>query len=159
MPRNRVGLACGLLTGGLTGGILLGSLMATAINAVYTPVELAVWAWRIPFLVGGGFGFIAMFLRRWLHETPVFEAMRARKATAEMPLKQVLRDHRAPVIASMLVIWMLTAAIVVVILMTPTLMQRLHGIAPTRTVIVGVVAVVVNATRGVSHEPGSDSAR
>jgi len=142
VPNNRVGLACGLLTGGLTGGILLGSLMATAINYTCTPAEIAGWAWRIPFLVGGIFGFIAMFLRRWLHETPVFEAMRARKATAELPLKQVLRDHRASVIVSMLVTWMLTAAIVVVILMTPTLMQRLHGIAPTKTLIGSVAATL-----------------
>ena len=58
----------------------------------------------------------------------------------ELPLKQVLRDHRASVIASMLVTWMLTAAIVVVILMTPTLMQRLQCIAPTRTLVGSVAA-------------------
>ena len=143
VPSNRVGLACGLLTGGLTGGILLGSLMATTINYACTPAEIADWAWRVPFLVGGLLGFLAMYLRRWLHETPVFEAMRARKATATLPLKQVLRDHRASVIVSMLVTWMLTAAIVVVILMTPTLMQRLHGIAPTTTLIGSVVATLV----------------
>jgi MFS family permease len=143
VPGNRVGLACGLLTGGLTGGILLGSLMATTINYTYTPAEIAGWAWRVPFLVGGLFGFLAMYLRRWLHETPVFEAMRARKATVELPLKQVLRDHRASVIVSMLVTWMLTAAIVVVILMTPTLMQRLHGIAPTTTLIGSVAATLL----------------
>ncbi len=148
VPGNRVGLACGLLTGGLTGGILLGSLMATAVNAAYSPETIAAWAWRIPFLVGGGFGFIAMFLRRWLHETPVFEAMRARKATSEMPLRQVLRDHRGAVIVSMLVTWMLTAAIVVVILMTPTMMQRLHGIAPARTLI-GSVAATLTLTLSV----------
>jgi MFS family permease len=143
VPSNRVGLACGLLTGGLTGGILLGSLMATTINTAYTPAEIAAWAWRIPFLMGGLFGFLAMYLRRWLHETPVFEAMRARKATVELPLSLVLRDHRASVIVSMLVTWMLTAAIVVVILMTPTLMQRLHGIAPTTTLIGSVAATLL----------------
>ena len=143
VPGNRVGLACGLLTGGLTGGILLGSLMATTINYAYAPAEIAAWAWRVPFLVGGLFGFLAMYLRRWLHETPVFEAMRARKATVELPLKQVLRDHRASVIVCMLVTWMLTAAIVVVILMTPTLMQRLHGIAPTTTLIGSVAATLL----------------
>jgi predicted MFS family arabinose efflux permease len=148
VPDNRVGLACGLLTGGLTGGILLGSLMATGLNYAYTPAEIAGWAWRLPFLVGGLFGFIAMFLRRWLHETPVFEAMRARKATAELPLKQVLRDHRASVLVSMLITWMLTAAIVVVILMTPTLMQRLHGIAPAKT-LVGSVAATLALTVSV----------
>ncbi|MCP6600449.1 MFS transporter, partial [Klebsiella pneumoniae] len=84
------------------------------------------WAWRLPFVVGGIFGLIAMYLRRWLHETPVFEAMRARKAVVrEMPLKQVLRGHGASVAVSMAVTWMLTAAIVVVILLTPSLMQRL----------------------------------
>lgn len=143
VPSNRVGLACGLLTGGLTGGILLGSLMATTVNYACTPAEIADWAWRVPFLVGGLFGFLAMYLRRWLHETPVFEAMRARKATVELPLKQVLRDHRTSVIVSMLVTWMLTAAIVVVILMTPTLMQRLHGIAPTTTLVGSVVATLL----------------
>lgn len=143
VPSNRVGLACGLLTGGLTGGILLGSLMATTINTAFTPAEIAQWAWRLPFLLGGFFGFLSMYLRRWLHETPVFEAMRARKATVELPLKQVLRDHPGSVIASMLVTWMLTAAIVVVILMTPTLMQRLHNIAPTTTLIGSVAATLL----------------
>lgn len=142
VPSNRVGLACGLLTGGLTGGILLGSLMATALNYACTPAEIASWAWRIPFLLGGFFGFIAMYLRRWLHETPVFVAMRARKATAELPLQQVLRDHRTSVIVSMLVTWMLTAAIVVVILLTPTLMQSLHGVAPTKTLVGSVAATL-----------------
>ena len=136
VPANRVGVACGLLTGGLTGGILLGSLMATAINLAYTPAEIMGGAWRIPFVVGGVFGLVAMYLRRWLHETPVFEAMRARKAVVqEMPLKQVLRGHGASVVVSMAVTWMLTAAIVVVILLTPSLMQRLHGIPPTTTLI------------------------
>lgn len=140
---NRVGLACGLLTGGLTGGILLGSLMATALNSVYSPAEVADFAWRIPFLLGGVFGFVAMYLRRWLHETPVFEAMRARRSlVAEMPVKSVLRDHKAGVIVSMLVTWMLTAAVVVVILSTPTLMQRLHGIAPLTTLIGSVGATL-----------------
>ncbi|MFT8246281.1 MFS transporter [Roseomonas sp. BN140053] len=143
VPPNRVGLACGMLTGGLTSGILLGSLMATAINLAFTPAEVLGWAWRIPFLVGGIFGFVAMVLRRWLHETPVFEAIRRRAETvAELPLKRVLREHGTSVIVSMLVTWMLTAAIVVVILMTPTLMQKLHGLSPASTLAANVAATL-----------------
>lgn len=141
VAQNRVGLACGLLTAGLTGGILIGSLMATAINAVYTPAEVAAYAWRIPFLVGGVFGFVALYLRRWLQETPVFEAMRARRALAQdLPLKQVLAGYRPGIAVSMLTTWMLTAIVVVVILSTPVLMQRLHGIAPLTTLIGSVAA-------------------
>lgn len=130
VPPGRVGVACGMLTGGLTGGIMLGSLMATGINLAFTPVELHDFAWRIPFLLGGVFGLLAMYLRRWLEETPVFEAMRKRAQIAQgLPLKQVLRGHTRAVIMSMLVTWMLTAGIVVVILMTPNLMPKLHQIA------------------------------
>ncbi|MCI0754609.1 MFS transporter [Teichococcus vastitatis] len=134
VPPHRVGLAVGMLTGGLTGGIMLGSLMATAINTAFTPAEVSAWAWRIAFLVGGVFGFLAMYLRRFLHETPVFEEMRRRAGlTRDLPIKQVLRGHGRGVVVSMLVTWMLTAAIVVVILMTPTLLQKLHGFTAAET--------------------------
>jgi hypothetical protein len=72
-------------------------------------------------LIGGIFGFMAMLLRRWLKETPVFEEMRRRAALPEkIPLQTVLRSHRRAIAASVLSTWMLAAAIVVVILMTPS---------------------------------------
>jgi MFS family permease len=133
VPERRVGLACGTLTAGLTLGILLGSLVATTVNKVYTPDEVRAFAWRLPFLVGGVFGFFAVFLRRWLAETPVFEEMRQRRALVkELPLKAVLRGHGVSVAVSMLLTWVLTAGIVVVILMTPTLVQKLYGITPAQ---------------------------
>ncbi|MFH5924674.1 MFS transporter [Roseomonas xinghualingensis] len=141
VPARRVGLACGMLTGGLTGGILLGSLMASGINLAYSPAEVSEFAWRIPFIVGGVFGLVAMYLRRWLQETPVFEEMRQRAgADREMPIKAMIRDQRVPVIISMLATWMLTAGIVVVILMTPALFQKMHGLSPATTLTANVAA-------------------
>src|SRR5690606_3748816 len=91
--------------------------------------EVMAWAWRIPFLLGGVFGLLAVWLRRFLEETPVFEALRRRRElVAGLPLKQVLRGHFPDVVVSMLLTWMLTAGIVVVILMTPTLVQSLFAI-------------------------------
>ncbi|HZH15294.1 MAG TPA: MFS transporter [Archangium sp.] len=143
VPEHRVGFACGTLTSGLTFGILIGSLVATAINKIYTPEQVLAFAWRLPFLVGGVFGFFAVFLRRWLAETPVFEEMRQRKALVrELPLKAVLRGHGVSVAVSMLLTWVLTAGIVVVILMTPTLVQKLYGIAPARTLEANSVATL-----------------
>jgi MFS family permease len=131
VPDNRVGFACGTLTAGLTIGILFGSLIATAINKAYSPADVLAFGWRIPFIVGGVFGFFAVFLRRLLAETPVFEAMRARDELVRgLPLKTVLAGHGRAVVISMLLTWVLTAAIVVVILMTPTLIQKLFNIAP-----------------------------
>src|ERR1700733_2974544 len=120
--RQWVGFAIGLLTGGLSLGILLGSLVAVVLNVKFSQAQIANGVWRIPFVLGGIFGFIAMFLRRWLNETPVFEEMRQRAALSrELPIRAVLKSHGRAVASSVISTWMLTAAIVVVILMTPSL--------------------------------------
>lgn len=143
VPGRRVGFACGTLTSGLTLGILLGSLVATAVNKAYGPEQVLAFGWRVPFLVGGVFGFCAVYLRRWLAETPVFEEMRQRRALVqELPLKAVLRGHVPAVLVSMLLTWVLTAGIVVVILLTPDLMQKLHGIAPARALEANSIATL-----------------
>ncbi len=131
VPDHRVGFANGTLTAGLTFGILLGSLIATALNKVYNAADLLAFGWRIPFLVGGVFGFLAVFLRRLLAETPVFEELRRRKELVRgLPIQSVLTGHSPAVFVSILLTWVLTAGIVVVILMTPTLIQKLYAIAP-----------------------------
>ncbi len=144
VPARNTGYACGTLTAGLTAGILLGSLVATLINTVYTTEEVADYAWRIPFLLGGVFGLFAVYLRRWLHETPVFAEMQARKALAEeVPLRAVLRDHRGAIVLSMLLTWLLSAGIVVVILMTPALLQSLYHITPLDSLKANSMAIVL----------------
>ena len=143
VPERRIGFACGTLTAGLTVGILLGSLIAGAVTRAVTAAELLAWAWRLPFLIGGVFGFLAVFLRRLLEETPVFEELRRRRElVAGLPLKVVLAGHGRAVVISMLLAWVLTAGIVVVILMTPTLLSQLYAIAPARTLAANTVATL-----------------
>lgn len=157
VPSHRVGFACGTLTSGLTLGILLGSLVATAINKIYTPAEIQAFAWRVPFLVGGVFGFLAVFLRRWLAETPVFEEMRQRRALVqELPLKAALRGYSGAVVVSMLLTWVLTAGIVVVILMTPTLVQKLYNIPPAHALEANSLATLSLAIGCVAFGLGAD---
>ncbi len=143
VPDRRVGFACGVLTAGLTIGILIGSLIATAINKIYAPAEVLEFAWRYPFRIGGAFGLLAVFLRFLLAETPVFEEMRRRNELERgLPLARVLAGHGRAVIVSMLLTWVLTAAIVIVILMTPGLIQKLYSIAPAQALAANSVATL-----------------
>ncbi|HVI50274.1 MAG TPA: MFS transporter [Candidatus Sulfotelmatobacter sp.] len=129
VPYKHVGMACGMLTGGLTSGILLGSLAATAVTVNFSPAEIHDFAWRIPFLLGGLLGLLAVYLRSYLRETPVFEEIsRMAKLAEGLPVGTVLRQHKSAVTMSVIITWMLTAAIVVMILMTPTLLTKLYGI-------------------------------
>jgi len=144
VPQKRIGFACGTLTAGLTLGILLGSLVATLINTHMTPQEITETGWRIPFLLGGVFGLLAMYLRRWLHETPVFTRMQQRKAlSVELPLKTVITRHRQSVVVSVLLTWQLSACILVVLLMAPVLLQKLHGLPAPLTLEANSLATIM----------------
>ncbi|GFE84654.1 MFS transporter [Steroidobacter agaridevorans] len=130
VPTGRVGLACGVLTAGLTVGILLGSATASIVDLLWTTQQVLSGHWRVPFIVGGLFGLLALWLRRYLSETPVFQALRERRQLVEgLPIRQVLAGHRWNVIRCMVFSWLLTAGIVIVILMTPTLAQANYGVA------------------------------
>ncbi len=144
VPEKRIGFACGTLTAGLTAGILLGSVVATLVNSAFGSAGILSGAWRIPFLLGGVFGFIALYLRRWLQETPIFVEMKARKAlAAELPLKAVVVKHKREIAISMLLTWLLSAGIVVVILMTPTLLQKQYGIPTAQALQANSLATVM----------------
>ena len=144
VPAGRAGFACGLLTSGLTAGILLGSLVATGINSSLTSAQMVDFGWRLPFIIGGVFGFFAVYLRSWLQETPIFIEMRQRKALSEeLPLKAILRSHGKAILVSVLTTWTLTAAIVVLILMTPALLQKLDGLPAVATLQANSLATVM----------------
>ncbi|SFM19996.1 MFS transporter [Variovorax sp. OV329] len=129
VPARRYGLGVGTLTAGITGGILLGSLVAVAINTHYSAADIHDWAWRAPFILGGVFGLVSVYLRRFLHETPVFKELAQRRSQdAELPLKTVLREHRLACVYVALQTWVLSAAIVVVVLYTPTYLQKVHHV-------------------------------
>lgn len=143
VPERHTGFAVGTLTAGLTAGILLGSLVATGINTALSPVEVAAYGWRIPFLLGGGFGLFAVYLRRFLEETPVFKEMHATRALSEeLPLKTIIRAHFPAVLLAMALTWVLSAAIVVVILFTPTYLQTVFKVAPRLSLQANSVAIV-----------------
>lgn len=144
VPARRIGIACGTLTAGLTIGILLGSVVATLLNTWFTPQAILDGGWRIPFLLGGAFGLLAMYLRRWLQETPVFIEMQQRKQLAdELPIKTVVQNHKAGVAVSVLLTWLLSAGIVVVILMAPTWLQTQFAMAPALTLQANSVAIIL----------------
>jgi len=101
------------------------------------------FGWRIPFLLGGAFGLFAVYLRRFLEETPVFKQMHAARALSqELPLKLIVRSHFPAVLLAMSLTWVLSAAIVVVILFTPTYLQNAFKVLPRVALQANSLAIV-----------------
>jgi len=145
VPTNRIGLACGILTSGLSLGILFGSLISTLINALFIGEAMTTWGWRVPFFIGGIFGFLAMYLRRWLKETPIFIEMQQRKSTEivkQLPVLSVLTNYLPQTLLSMLLTWILSAGIMVVILMAPVYLQKQFNFSAIQSLQSNTLAII-----------------
>ncbi|CAI8772752.1 MFS transporter [Pseudomonas sp. IT-P258] len=142
-PVGHRGYALGFLQAGLTFGYLIGALTATFLAQAFTPTEILDYAWRYPFLLGGVFGVIGVWLRRWLSETPVFMAMQTqREAAGELPLRTVLREHRLAILPAMILTCVLTSAVVVFVVITPTMMQKTFGMTASHTFALSALGIV-----------------
>lgn len=132
VPKDKVGLACGTLTSGLTLGIFLGSVVSILMQSNFDAIQMHDGAWRIPFIVGGIFGFIAMYLRQWLKETPIFLEMQKREAkevSKKLPIWDVLSNCLPQTVISILLTWVLSAGIMVIIVTSHVYLQGQFGFA------------------------------
>lgn len=86
---------------------------------------------------------MALYLRRWLAETPIFQEMKQQKALAkELPLKTVVVNHKEAIVISMLLTWLLSAGVVVVILLTPAYLQTEFGLAKAVVSVANMTAIL-----------------
>lgn len=74
-PDRRRGFLGSWLEFGTFSGYLLGAIVVTVADAVLTEDQLLSWGWRIPFFVALPLGFIGVYLRTRLADTPAFTAL------------------------------------------------------------------------------------
>lgn len=82
------------------GGTQAGLVIATAIWLPISSMpehELLTWGWRLPFWMSALVTVVALIIRRKLEETPAFRQA-TEDGTLEIPLTQLLRDHRADLV-------------------------------------------------------------
>ena len=80
-PKHRRALYASLVTATAGLAFLVGTLTAVALTAVMDAEALANWGWRVPFIASLAMAIVAVYIRRKLEDTPVFEEVeRKRKA-------------------------------------------------------------------------------
>ncbi len=68
-PPKRRGLWSSMSFFAVGAGSLTATLFLLLLNVVYSDAEMYEWVWRIPFAIGGGLAFFALYLRRNMLET------------------------------------------------------------------------------------------
>ena len=149
-PQNHKALYLSSLNCAMALGVLLGSVIALLINLSFSSEQIAEWAWRAPFFIGGIFGIIAVFLRRFLQETPVFVQMKATQSLSQFPLKDIFKKRgiSKSIIPSMLITWVLTGCVMVLLLLMPKLMPEILKLSKINMIyaqMVGIFALALGS--------------
>lgn len=76
-------------------GLVLGGVVANGMKFMLGDDTMQAWAWRIPFLMAGPLGAIAIYIRVKLEDSPEFQALQASGQTSKAPLREALKQKRA----------------------------------------------------------------
>lgn len=79
-------------------GMLLGTLTATLCRYLMTEEFLISYGWRIPFVLGLFIGLIGLYIRKNLHESPIYQDAKANGNLSKTPLRELLKSNRKPLL-------------------------------------------------------------
>ena len=146
VPGRRVGVACASLFGALYLGLFLGALAGAVTSAYLDKEALHTYGWRLAFIVGGIFGLVSVYLRRFLDETPLFEELRETKQLAtSVPIKEVVKNHLAACFLVVGLAFLLSEVITVLFQFMPTFLQTHYKVPKAAVFEANTVAIVVLA--------------
>jgi MFS family permease len=78
---------------GVPAGLILAQLAFFVVRNAMSPEQFAAWGWRLPFLASVVLIGVGLMVRLKVEETPVFAALRERRARSSRPLVDVFRER------------------------------------------------------------------
>jgi MFS family permease len=89
---SRRGLYASSAQAGVPAGLLLANGTFAAVSALPED-QFSSWGWRVPFLAGVVLLGLGLFIRLHILETPLFAQAKARRATSDRPLVDLVRNY------------------------------------------------------------------
>lgn len=81
-------------------GILLGSLVSSVVKHNMSHENFESFGWRLPFLFGIFVLLIGQYIRKHVHETPLFKEIQTSHKVENSPLSYVLKHHKKDMLVS-----------------------------------------------------------
>ncbi|KTR02150.1 MFS transporter [Curtobacterium luteum] len=114
-PDRRRGFFASILDFGSYMGFALGATVVTVLQLTLGEATMTSWGWRVPFLLAGLIGVVAIYFRLRIEESPVFQATQAAQeasaearadATGARPTSvwAMVRDHWRPILIAIMLV-------------------------------------------------------
>ncbi|MBA0051109.1 MFS transporter [Streptomyces sp. AJS327] len=142
-PAKRRGYLVSLVEMGCILGFLLGSLVVLLLNLTLTSDQIHDWGWRLPFLLTAPLGFIGLYIRNKLEETPEFAALRREGKVAKNPLLESITQHWRAILSTAGYALFQNAALYVILTFVPSHQEGELGYTATLASVSAVVTMTV----------------
>ncbi|OZM77087.1 MFS transporter [Pseudonocardia sp. MH-G8] len=97
-PAHRRGFYASFIPASSYAAFLVAVALVTGLTVALPETAMQSWGWRVPFLLAGLFGVVALFIRSRVEDTPAFKAIEATKTVARRPLRDTLRTQWKPLL-------------------------------------------------------------
>ncbi|WP_167193654.1 MFS transporter [Brevibacterium pigmentatum] len=104
-PAHKRGFWGSIVFVAIFGGSVVAYTIGGVITNVFSEAAVSDWAWRIPFALGGLLALVALWMRRGMVESDVFEADEAEEVVAPTPL------DRGRVVRAIILVVLMTSGI------------------------------------------------
>ncbi|WP_024794937.1 MFS transporter [Tomitella biformata] len=124
---------------GTLGGFVMGAAVVLVCQRTMTDEFMALWGWRLPFLLALPLGLIGWYLRSKLDDTPVFtEAAQDKvvEGTAWGRFVDLLRNYRRPIMTMFGMVIALNVVNYTLLTYQPTYLEKNLGMDPDSTMLV-----------------------
>lgn len=157
---NKRGIAGSLAMAGALLGMVFSSILATTMSEIVTDVQLAVWGWRIPFLIGGLIGVIGLIIRLRSVDPAVYEEARA--SEKEKTHRASVRGHISSLNYRTLLVGVFLTSIMAIanyflIAYFNTFLVETQGLALRPVMLINTIAITVQVIMTVLMGRLSDS--
>lgn len=120
--KSRQGFWCSIVFALMNLGAVLAILIHVVLNHFLTAHQLAVWGWRVPFILGGFLGFFGWIIRRSMSESFAFLQQQWK---ADVPLLALFRFYPTKLLAAILIAMLGGTSVSLIYLYMPSYLQTL----------------------------------
>jgi MFS family permease len=148
-PKNRRGMYGSFLEVGTLSGLSGAAGISLILLIILGPDTMASWGWRVPFLVAIPLGYIGMYLRNKMEETPVFQEFEQEAAELKEKASGIYKDLLTRYLRPTLTLFGLVVALNVVeytfLFYTPTYLKDALDMSEFHADLVPLFGMIVMA--------------
>lgn len=123
-------------------GILLGSITATLLSTLLSPEALNNWGWRVAFATGLLVGFVGLYMRLKINETPKFQAVEQLNEVAKQPMLEAIRKYPKEILKVVGISMSWTVSFYITMTYLPTYMKTVIHMSFQEAMLTNIIILV-----------------